>query len=93
MKTVYEWCAERLDGEDIVDHRHADRLRDLWPVDDDERLCLVRDTGDDINGLSDRMWAYADNRMLPSHFTYCGEGMHPNGFKVPQRFHREIARI
>lgn len=91
MTVTYEWDCETLnaDGE-IVDHHHGDRLRDVsWPATDRERLVLVRD--DDV----ERLWAYVDeSRMLPSHFSRLeADGKeYPTQFKVPQRFHREIAR-
>lgn len=42
-------------------------------------VCLVRDEGNDIDGLVDRQWAYVDtDGYLPSHFD--------GGAAVPQKF-------
>jgi hypothetical protein len=94
-KVLYEWDIESIEiieGEEIVlDHQHADKLSDLpTPVNDCEKLVLVRDTDDS------RMWAYVDNvsRMLPKYFSRpeADGNYHETNVKVPQRFHREIAR-
>lgn len=99
MPIIYEWTRETVDPEtgDILDTAFADDPRDVWPTGANDRLALVRTTGDDVRGITDRMWAYADAaRMLPAEFTYCGaepgEADPPNGVRVPQRFHRQIAR-
>lgn len=96
-KTVYEWDIETVDLDtgalhsadaDILDHCHADRLRDLPDPGHDQRLVLVRDVIDGT-GVIDRSHAYVGTTgYLPDLFTY-GEG--EMGERVPQRFHDEIA--
>lgn len=94
-KVFYEWdieSVEVINGEEVVlDHQHADDLRDLpTPANDCDRLVLVRDTD------GTRMWAYVDNksRMLPKYFSIpqADGKYYETNVKVPQRFHREIAR-
>lgn len=91
MTIYYEWDIETVDGEDIVDHHHEDKLEDLhFPtLAHDERLVLVRDDGT-------RLWAYVDeSKMLPKYFSRpeADGNYHETNVKVPQRFHREIARV
>jgi hypothetical protein len=95
MTVSYEWDIESIEiinGEEVVlDHQHADDLCDLpTPANDCDRLVLVRD--DDNH----RMWAYVDNgsRMLPKYFSIpqADGKYYETSVKVPQRFHREIAR-
>jgi hypothetical protein len=97
-RTSYQWDLETFDPEsgDILDHHHAESLSALpWPSTPGERLVLVRDVGNDLDGLQCRSWAYVDeSRMLPAEFTIPDEtGTERSiGVRVPQRFHREIAR-
>jgi hypothetical protein len=91
----YEWDLETWEGEgedaECVEHNHADKLADVpFPASRFEKLVLVRST----DGGS-RSWAYVDqSMMLPRFFSQPG----PDGndyetdVRVPQRFHREIAR-
>jgi hypothetical protein len=68
-------------------------LPDFVTQDPTMRLVLVRDKGNDLDGLVDRAWAYVDdNWFLPKTFTYCGEPEEDSGIAVPKRFHRMIAR-
>lgn len=92
----YEWDLEELepydsanDCQDIIDHNHADKLKELLPIKNDFKhsdLALVLDIGNDEDGLEDRYWAYVVNNRLPSHFDN-------SDYKVPQRFHKELKRI
>ncbi len=95
MRVSYEWDLETWDELDCLDHHHAEKLRDLpTPSNKFEKLVLVRDVGDQVNGLVDRMWAYVDESgMLPKYFSLPGPSRYyETNVKVPQRFHREIAR-
>lgn len=100
--TIYEWDMELAedpwimpDGDvcaDILDHDHADKLHELKPprnpLRDGEhyRLVLIRDSGNDEEGVTNRMYAYlTDDGELPECF---GEAW---GYKVPVRFHKELA--
>lgn len=99
MSVTYEWDLESWDGDpdkepdaEVLDHHHGDKLLDVpLPASKTEKLVLVRTTDD-----GSRLWAYVDeSRMLPRHFSR----PEPDGkyyetdVKVPQRFHREIARV
>ena len=83
MSVYYEWDIETYDGEDIDDHDHAERLRDLQELEPDQRLVLVRTTSED------RTWAYVENGRLPERFRDAYETPQT---RVPVRFHRELAR-
>lgn len=90
---THEWDIETMDGDEVADHLHADKLKELhFPtLAHNEVLVLVRDS--EIHG---RAWAYVDDsKMLPKFFTEPNEkGEYvSNGIAVPQRFHREIARV
>ncbi len=100
MATNYEWIVEELDvlpgaeigeDDDIIDVHHFDTFVEAraWASDNIYpcRIGLTRDVGNDDEGLTDRSWAYVENRKLPEFFTYCPE----LGAKVPKRFHEEIA--
>jgi hypothetical protein len=95
MTVYYEWDLESWelfgDEEECLDHNHADKLSDLpTPSTPGEKLVLVRDA------VGSRLWAYVDpvSRMLPKYFSRpeAGGNYHETNVKVPQRFHREIAR-
>lgn len=101
MSVNYEWDIETIDPEtdDIFDHNFNDDLSALLPhfvtQNATMRLVLVRHVGNDVEGETDRSWAYVnDNWFLPTEFTTPGsDGQeHPTGIRVPQRFHRLIAR-
>lgn len=99
MTVVYEWIVEELDiapgaafteDDDILDVHHFDTFVEAraWAANSEYpcRIGLTRDTGNDIDGLTDRQWAYVNDRALPDNFTYCPEP----GARVPNRFHVEI---
>lgn len=93
---TYEWDIETLDANgDILDHNFAEDLRDLLPAfvtqNPSMRLVLVRHAGNDLDGETDRLWAYVDDAWnLPRCFE-AGEDM-PTDVAVPKRYHRMIAR-
>lgn len=100
-RVVYEWDYETIDEfDDIIDHDFHDECPGL-PVDPAEQgltevarieLVLVRnvvigyaDCFDDSADLDERDWAYVKDGKLPETFQ--------DGFtKVPQKFHRELAK-
>jgi len=96
MSVYYEWDIEWVDpaSGDILDHDHAARL-DEYPqvkmdsIDGDARvLVLVRMVGNDLDGETDRSWAYAerdDDGLLALPAETDGGG------HVPNRFHAELA--
>jgi hypothetical protein len=83
----YEWAIETVDEYgDVNDVDHDDRLVNLLAVclGPTKHLVLIRDEGDEFEGLIDRQWAYVKPaKTLPTHFD--------GGAKVPQRFHKEVA--
>jgi hypothetical protein len=97
----YEWAINEIDPadeyEDIIDVDHADTYREALlkaaRVRAEGRRAdieLVRDqinNGDEL--LNDRTWAAVDDGKLPPFFSY-GDGS--SAWRVPQRFHREVAR-
>ena len=98
MTVSYEWDIEEVDREtgDILAHNHGDKLSWLLSTFGDiitqghGDLVLVRDRGDNEEGLLDRHWAYVKDGVLPEYFTdSMGESI---SIRVPQRFHWEIAR-
>ena len=86
---LYEWDAETWLDDEVHDHDHRDTLGEMSRLEADQRLVLVRDVGNRIEGLLDRLWAYVENGKLPEYFS---DSMTVTGVKVPQRFHRELAK-
>jgi hypothetical protein len=78
-QTSYEWVAETQDEHgDIIDCRHNECLKKLKPK-HYEVIGLVKDIGNDSEGLQDRTWAYIDESgKLPTEFE--------DGTLVPKRF-------
>lgn len=90
---MYEWCWECWDqnGTEILDLFHGDTLAILGgptgpTLRNLARLTLIREWGNDIEGIQARTYAYPENGRLPTEFE--------NGIKVPKRFQKELtARI
>ena len=86
MAVSYEWGIETLDGNDVVDSDFSGRLNDFSAscISEGQRIVLIRNEGDDSEGLKDRCWAYVDGVTLDESF---------DGFpslKVPKRFQKEL---
>ncbi len=78
----YEWTLETLEGEDIVDSSFSDTP--FASAGTDQRLGLVRNEGNEVEGLVLRLWAYVVDGRLPEYFEDAtGE---PTGYRVPKRF-------
>ena len=97
MTTSYEWTVELLedatdpDG-DILDTSAFDTLADalhFMTGEDNCRLVLVRNVGNDIEGLTARLWAYVEDGELPDYFE---DGGAETAVRVPAKFHAELAR-
>ena len=90
----YEWDWEEMDGPgddaDIIEHHFGDALEPR-PFAGPGRLVLVRSSGSDVDGVTDRQWAYVQpDGMLPEHFAgSSGEA----GSRVPVRYRREFAAM
>ena len=92
----YEWCREEYnfnasDPEaEIVDLNFGDHLDEVgFPCTAMELTVLVRDSD------TGKLWAYVDeSRMLPKFFSRpeADGKYHETNVKVPQQFHREIAK-
>jgi len=93
MKTYYEWDIETVDSEsfDVLDHHHGDKLKELEhfktqkpDAGEHYELVLVRDTGDEYEGITSRGHWYPMEE---------GEAEFSNGYSVPKRFIKEYERI
>ncbi len=96
MKTQikHEWALELLEGGDIVDSDFSDTLPADWLNIENSDLGVVRNEGNEHEGLKERYWAYVyeDNgvKKLPEYFsTALGE---KTDIKVPERLHHELYR-
>jgi len=88
MATVYEWVVETVDSDgDIIDSNFNEKLSELDP-DDLSHLALVRNQGNEPEGLTDRLWAYVTNGILPEVFS--DSSGTPTTYKVPKRFVKEL---
>lgn len=87
MSVSYEWAIEHTDiFGDIQDIDFSDELSwfkhsDLGPG---LALVLVRNEGNDEDGLTGRTWAYVNDGQLHPEFE--------DGHQVPKRFHVELQR-
>lgn len=84
---TYEWTLETLEGEDVVDSDFSDSLsfdKDQLPGKD---LGLVRNVGNEAQGITDRSWAYVKDGALPEYFT---DSAGARIAKVPERFIKEL---
>lgn len=92
MKTVYEWDVETVDPDsgDVLDHDHADTLRQLvhWKKSDEPfDLVLVRDTWEEDGELVSRAhWYPGRDKMI------AGQWLFSNGYSVPKRFIEEYQK-
>lgn len=88
-KVAYEWTLETVEDGDIVDSNFADSLTEIDKADlIGKDLGLVRNEGNENDGVTDRLWAYVKDGKLPGCFS---DSMGtPIAIKVPQRFHNEL---
>jgi hypothetical protein len=88
-KVAYEWTLETVEDSDIVDSNFADNLSEIDKADlIGKDLGLVRNEGNENDGVTDRLWAYVKDGKLPECFS---DSMGtPIAIKVPQRFHSEL---
>ena len=88
----YEWSLETLDeNHDIMDCNFEDTLTfDKGSLEGND-LCLLRNIGNEEEGLIDRVYAYVKDGKLPAYFEseMGGEG---NSYKIPERFHKELSK-
>lgn len=87
---TYEWCYETLEDGDIIDSDHEDKLHDFTEDRITDTLCLIRNLGNENEGLVDRSWAYVKDGKLPDCFSGVN-GEYPYQ-KVPKRFKEELEK-
>lgn len=83
-KVQYEWVAEPIDkDDDIIDPMYSATLNEAksWSIEDFDgavkiKIALVRNLGNDEEGLQDRQYAYLDN------FEFDGGATMPNRFML-----------
>lgn len=106
MTTTYEWDIEEFDYDpaaedpqagDIIEHSFAEHLAE-FSADDlkaalqcaGKRLVLVRNVGNDLDGITDRLWAYVVDGKLPEFFNAAGP---LTSIAVPKRYIAELASV
>ena len=99
MAVDYEWCVETvLRNGDIEDLDFADSLAEAksWVCENaddcehDYRIVLLRTVGNDLEGETDRLYAYLeDNGLMPEFFSDFG---YSTKVRVPQKYQREAQR-
>lgn len=87
-KVKYEWANEVIEDNEISECDFTDTLAEIRKEDFlNNDIALVRNEGNENEGLIDRQWAYIKNGILPDYFSGA------NGqtkITVPQRFHKEL---
>lgn len=96
----YEWDYEQIDEHgDIIEHNHADTLQEFNTEFVSNlfhegatralELVLIRDTGNETDGLQERTFAYVKDGQLPEYFK---DGAGCEIHKVPARFRVELSK-
>ena len=94
ITTVFEWVIEEIDENgDIIDNDFRDKLKDLLDYKNKKpeeafsryKLGLIRLTGSDCEGITERGYAYAFGDKLAEEFD--------NGYRVPKRFLAEYKKV
>lgn len=83
----YEWALESVNvDDDIEDSYFSDSLKEVKNTEPCDgctgRIALIRNDGNEDDGLKDRQYAYFQNGMLVMYFD--------GGIKVPKRFLNEV---
>lgn len=92
MKTEisYEWTLETLEDGDIIDNHFSDVLSYDKADLEGKDLGLIRNEGNEHEGLTDRYWAYVKDGKLPEFFTdSMGDTVK---IKVPVKYHNELKK-
>jgi hypothetical protein len=86
MKISYEWEWAEVYDDDILelDYQDAGHL-DAQHAGGLALYSLVKNYGNEAQGIKDRAWAYIKNMALPSTFE--------DGTKVPDKLRAEFARV
>ena len=91
----YEWLYEHTDIHgDIHDHDHANTYAELMRVSRTieglkGNVVLVRNEGNENEGLTHKSWAYLKDGKLPACFSDAFNCELPN-MKVPQKFIKQV---
>jgi hypothetical protein len=97
MTVYYEWTVEIVEDltdpdSDIIDTTACDSLKQALHFmgydPEHSRLVLVRNVGNDDEGLTDRLWAYVDDGKLPDYFE--ASAGNETSVRVPAKFHQEL---
>lgn len=84
-KVIYEWSVETVNEfGDIENCYFYDTIQEVPTLENNQRLCLVRNEGNDNEGLTYRLWAYVLNGKLPEYFSDANDC--EVGYKVPLKF-------
>lgn len=90
MPTTYEFVLETVDEhDDIIDTSGFDTMKEAHEYalmcDEPWRICLRRDTGNNVEGITDRFYAYPDaNGRLPQRMETCDDA--GDGPNVPKKY-------
>jgi hypothetical protein len=88
---TYEWDFETRDLYGAIeDHNFRDTLSEFHEYDKTKYLVLVRNEGNEREGLTDRFWAYVKNKHLPEYFQDAAN--EEVKIKVPAKFHNELKK-
>lgn len=89
-----EWLVEHGQDPDILDVIHCKSYGEAVDISvalhGPYRIVLVRDMGNEEDGMIDRTWAYVVDDKLPDNFDY---GNDEEGPRVPKRFHKEVEHV
>lgn len=95
----YEWLIDVMepdDSGDVFEVHHFDTLAEAraYVANNPDEICevgLVRDVGNDAEGVIDRQWAYFDeDGKLPERMDWGGG--ETGGVKIPKHFLREAGQ-
>jgi len=92
----YEWCYEIIEtvSGDIIDHDFSESLANMaTPTLEPGQhfdLCLIRDEGNNDDGLQERLYAYVKRGILPAMFSNV-TGL-PVAVNVPKKFQQEFLK-
>lgn len=96
MSFYYEWDVETEDDNENIDHHFCESAREALQVASQVggQVVLTWSSGNDMNGVTDRAWAYVKDGRLPEFFSIpsANGDYAPMGQKVPGRFHDELRR-
>jgi len=90
MSVKYEWTIEELEDGEVIDSDFRDKLLEFnfSHFTTDIYLGLVRNEGNDIDGLTNRLWAYVKDGKLPDYFQ--DAYLQNTSIKIPARFYKEL---